>query len=198
MGSMDEEKLIQLSKNGNLEAFEELVNKYQNEVHTLAYRYMKHEEDAYDTVQEVFIKIYCSLNTFMGKSKFSAWMYKVAKNTCLDELRRKKRRLHAISLDDTFVNEQGDNVNLEIPDSKALLYEIYEHKIQADNIHKILDEMKKEQKNILILKYVMEYSYAEIGALLNCSVESVKSRLFRARFIFKQKAVQLENRYMLK
>ncbi|MDR1616036.1 MAG: RNA polymerase sigma factor [Syntrophomonadaceae bacterium] len=190
MDNMNEEELIRLSKAGDLEAFEELFNKYRNAVHVLAYKYMKHEEDAYDIAQEVFVKIYCSLNTFKGKSNFSAWMHRVATNACLDELRRRKRRIYTISLDNAFISGQGNSVNPEIADSEAPLYELYEQKIKADNVHKILSEMKKEQKNVLILKDMMEYSYAEIGELLNCSAETVKSRLLRARFIFRRKAAQ--------
>lgn len=190
---MNEEQLIELSKDGDLLAFEELVIKYQNKIYTLAFRYMGNEEDACDAAQEVFLKAYRSLHTFKGRANFSTWLYRVATNICLDELRRRKRRIRPLSLDEPLTIEERDSmVDLDIIDTAPSTYELYEKKLNAQYINNILNEMKKEHKTILVLKDMLEYSYAEIAMMLDCSSGTVKSRLIRARTVFKQKAGQLE------
>jgi RNA polymerase sigma-70 factor (ECF subfamily) len=97
---LSEEQLVKRSLQGDLQAFEELVLGYQSKVYALTYRYMGNEEDAYDMFQETFIKAYRSLPTFKGQSSFGTWIYRIASNVCLDELRRRKRRIPTLSLDE--------------------------------------------------------------------------------------------------
>ncbi|HBQ25671.1 MAG TPA: RNA polymerase subunit sigma-24, partial [Syntrophomonas sp.] len=98
---------------GDTRAFEELVSHYHNKIYALAYRYMGNEEDAYDMAQEAFLKAFRSLHTFKGNSSFSTWLYRVTTNVCLDELRRRKRRIIPLSLDEPLASQEGDEVEKE-------------------------------------------------------------------------------------
>lgn len=182
-----EEQLIKRSLQGDNEAFEELVIEYQNKVYTLAFRYMGNEQDAYDMAQESLLKAYRSLSGFKGNSSFSTWVYRITTNVCLDELRRRKRRILPLSLDEPLATREGDEVEKEIIDPAPTADIVFEQKEYSQYIQTILDKLKPEYKTILILRDMMEFSYSEIAEILQCSVGTVKSRLSRARLVFKHR-----------
>lgn len=187
-----EEQLIKKSLQGNTEAFEELVLQYQNKIYALSYRYMGNEEDAYDMTQEAFLKAYRSLRSFKGDSSFGTWMYRVATNVCLDELRRRKRRIVAFSLDEPLATTDGDGVDKEIKDTSLTPDLIYEKQEFSTYIQNLIDQLKPEHKTVIVLRDIMELSYEEIAATLNCSIGTVKSRLSRARTSLKKKFPERE------
>ncbi|MEN6459785.1 MAG: sigma-70 family RNA polymerase sigma factor [Syntrophomonas sp.] len=182
-----EEQLLKRSLLGDAEAFEEIVKKYQNKVYALTFRYMGNEEDAYDMAQEAFLKAYRSLGTFKGDSSFSTWLYRVTTNVCLDELRRRKRRILPLSLDEPLNTRGGEEVEKELIDQAPTADQIYEQKEFSQYIQSQLDKLKPDYKAILVLRDIMDLSYAEIADVLKCSVGTVKSRLSRARMVFRDK-----------
>lgn len=182
-----DQELVKKSIHGDGQAFDELVLNYQNKVYALAYRYMSNEEDAYDMSQETFIKAYRSLKSFKGDSSFGTWIFRITTNVCLDEIRRRKRRVVPFSLDEPLATLDGEEVEKEIPDSSLSADRIYEQKEFNQYIQKKLDEMKPEHKTAIILRDVMELSYEEIASVLDCSIGTVKSRISRARVILQKK-----------
>lgn len=182
-----DEQLVKKSLQGDMAAFEELVLKYQNKVYALAYRYMGNEEDAYDMTQETFLKAFRSLRTFKGDSSFGTWLYRVATNVCLDELRRRKRKIIPLSLDEPLATEDGDEMEKDIVDPSPGADIIYERREFSEYIYTLLNQMKPEHKMIIVLRDMMDLSYEEIAQVLNCSVGTVKSRLSRARNILRKK-----------
>jgi len=190
-----DQELVKRTIQGDGQAFDELVVNYQNKVYALAFRYMGNEDDAYDMAQETFIKAYRSLRSFKGESSFGTWIYRITTNVCLDEIRRKKRRVIPLSLDEPLATLDGDEVEREIPDSSLCADRVYEQKEFSQYMQKLLDEMKPEQKTVIILRDVMELSYEEIASVLNCSIGTVKSRINRGRGILQKK---LGDRELLK
>lgn len=182
-----EEQLVKKSLQGDTQAFEELVLIHQNKVYKLAYRYMGNEEDAYDMTQEAFLKAYRSLRSFKGDSSFSTWLYRVTTNVCLDELRRRKRRIAPVSLDEPLATNDGDEVEKEIADKSPTADILYEQKEFSQYIQNLLNDMKPEHKTAIVLRDVMELSYEEIAEVLNCSIGTVKSRISRARNALRKK-----------
>lgn len=187
-----EEYLVKQSIQGDTRAFEKLVAQYQNKIYALAYRYMGNEEDAYDMAQEALIKAFRSLRSFKGNSSFSTWLYRVTTNVCLDELRRRKRRIVPLSLDEPLATREGDEVEKEIADSSPGVDILYEQKEFAQYIQELLNEMKPEHKTAIVLRDVMEFSYEEIAEILNCSMGTVKSRISRAREVLRKKLSERE------
>lgn len=182
-----EEILVKQSLQGDTLAFEELILPYQNKIYALAYRYMGNEEDAYDMTQEAFLKAFRSLRTFKGDSSFGTWIYRVATNICLDELRRRKRRIIPLSLDEPLATRDGDSVDKEIADMQPTQDIIIEQEEFAQYIQNLVSQMKPEHKNVIILRDMMQLSYEEIANVLDTSVGTVKSRLSRARNILRKK-----------
>ncbi|MEN6349123.1 MAG: sigma-70 family RNA polymerase sigma factor [Syntrophomonas sp.] len=187
-----EEMLVSKSLQGDLQAFEELVLQYQNKVYTLACRYMGNEEDAYDISQEVFLKAFRSLGSFKGNSSFGTWLYRVTTNVCLDELRRKKRKVVSLSLDEPLATWSGDELEKEVPDPSPAADIIYEQKEFSQYIQFLLNQMKPEYKAVIVLRDMMELNYEEIAGILKCSAGTVKSRLSRARAILRKKWLERE------
>ncbi|MEA1960455.1 MAG: sigma-70 family RNA polymerase sigma factor [Bacillota bacterium] len=184
---VSDEQLVKKSLRGESQAFDELVEKYQHKVYSLAFRYMGNEEDAYDAAQETFIKAYRSLRTFKGDASFSTWIYRITTNVCLDEIRRRKRRILPLSLDEPLATTDGNEVEKEIPDNSPTVDLLYEQKEFSQYIQSLLDEMKPEHKTAIILRDIMDLSYEEIAEVLHCSIGTVKSRLSRARNVLKKK-----------
>ncbi|MGE5391139.1 MAG: RNA polymerase sigma factor [Deltaproteobacteria bacterium] len=182
-----EEQLLKKSLSGDTRAFEELVAQYQGKVYALAFRYMGNEEDASDMAQEALLKAYRSLRLFKGNSSFGTWLYRITTNVCLDELRRRKRRITPLSLDEPLAMQDGEEVDKEIPDQSPGADILYEQKEFSDYIQVLLDELKPEHKTAIVLRDVMELSYEEIAQTLDCSLGTVKSRISRARDMLRKK-----------
>jgi RNA polymerase sigma-70 factor (ECF subfamily) len=187
-----DEQLVKTCLQGDSQAFEELAVKYQNKIYALAYRYMGNEEDAYDMAQEAFIKAYRSLRSFKGDSSFGTWMYRIATNVCLDELRKRKRRIVTLSLDEPLATRDGDEVEKEIADTAPTADIIYEQKELSQYIQQVLSEMKPDHKITIVLRDIMDLTYEEIAQVLDCSIGTVKSRLSRARDSLRKKLGERE------
>lgn len=187
-----EEQLLQKSLSGDTRAFEELVAQYQGKVYALAFRYMGNEEDASDMAQEALLKAYRSLRLFKGNSSFGTWLYRITTNVCLDELRRRKRRIVPLSLDEPLAMRDGEEVDKEIADQSPGADILYEQKEFSDYIQNLLDELRPEHKTAIVLRDVMELSYEEIASTLDCSLGTVKSRISRARDMLRKKLVDRE------
>ncbi|MDS1030747.1 sigma-70 family RNA polymerase sigma factor [Bacillota bacterium LX-D] len=176
---LDESKLIELSKSGNAEAFEELALKYEKQVYTIAYRFMGNYEDACDLAQETFIKAFKSIRGFRGDASFKTWIFHIVTNVCRDELRKRKKR-QVISLDAPLFTEEGE-LSRQAEDWTYSPERIYEGKEGQEIVQKMLDSLAPEYREVLIMRELQSFSYDEIAKKLNCTLGTVKSRLNRAR-----------------
>lgn len=189
---MDADKdLVHQCLQGSEEAFEAIVCQYQDKVYTLCYRYTGNSEDAYDLAQEAFIKSFRSLHTFKGTSNFSTWLYRITTNVCLDEMRRKKRRVTVQSLDDPVETADGE-VSKTVQDESPGADVLYEQQEFAQYIQHLLNQMKPEHRMVIVLKDIMDFTYEEIAQMLNISIGTIKSRLSRARELLRKKLLERE------
>jgi len=187
-----DEDLIKLSIAGDTRAFEELAERYQHKIYNLAYRYMGNEEDANDLAQEALIKAYRSLSTFKGDSSLGTWLYRITTNVCLDELRKRKRTLHMVSLDEPVATTDGDEIERDIPDPSPTPDILYQYRETEVYLQSLINNLKAEHKTVIILRDIMDLTYEEIAEILQCSVGTVKSRLSRAREILRKKVSNRE------
>ncbi|MFA6308278.1 MAG: sigma-70 family RNA polymerase sigma factor [Clostridia bacterium] len=177
--------LIKRAKNGDVEAYEDLVRAYYKTVFNIALRMFSNNEDASDITQEVFIKIYKSIGTFEGKSSLKTWIYRITTNLCLDEFRSRKN-MKVVSFDEQ-IEQSNDRYNIEFktesitPESNLLKKEVKE----ALNI--AITELPKDLRIALILRDVQNLSYEEISSFLKCPQGTVKSRISRARQLLRKK-----------
>lgn len=178
---------------GDTAAFEILVRKYEKYVCTAVYSVVRNYDDSFDVAQEVFLKLYHNIGTFKGDSSFSSWLYRIAKNTALDFLRREKKSRSNVSL--AAENEDGEEVELPIPDTsdKNNPESHTLNRERQDIIYEALNEITEQHKEVLVLRDIDGYTYEEIGKMLSLEAGTVKSRLFRAREALRNKL--LEKRY---
>jgi RNA polymerase sigma-70 factor (ECF subfamily) len=173
----DEQALIQAAQRGNLDAFNELVLRYQNHAFNVAYRIMGDADSAADATQDAFISAYRAIGGYRGGS-FRGWLLRIVTNACYDELRRRKRRPSS-SLDALYVTDAAPNETLvngiEGPEAYAQRQELnraLQHGLQA---------LPVDQRAALVLSDVQGYSYQEIAEITDVSLGTVKSRISRAR-----------------
>ena len=177
---MTEQELVALAKQGDQDAFAQLVEANQNKIYSLALRMTGNPEDGADLAQEAFLKAWRSLPSFQEESSFSTWLYKLTSNLCIDFLRKEKRRKVAvttISLDD----DEDDSPPMEVPDHRFTPEAEVERRELRAAMSQALKVMSEEHRQILILREVEGLSYTEIAELLGVEEGTVKSRLARAR-----------------
>lgn len=174
----NEEEWIRRASGGDEAAFEQLLLAYEKPVYNLCLRMAGSADDAWDLSQEVFIKVWRGLPEYRFASGFSTWLYRLASNTCIDYLRRKKRR-NTVSL--TLSDEQEQPQELELLDPAPLPQEQLEQKERQAAVEQALAQLPDDFRQILQLRVGQELSYEQIAQILDIRVGTVKSRLARAR-----------------
>ena len=191
-GSMlpSDQDLIQKAKQGNMVAFEQLVQRYDKRVFTIAASYVQSSEDAKDIYQEVFIRVYRGLPKFEYRSEFSTWLYRVTTNVCLSHRARHKKHEHT-SLDQEHEEDEGTTRTMKdsldggsSTDQKAMSAEISTHVGEA------LDRLSPQQRMVFTLRHYEGYKLREIATMMKCSEGTVKKYLFTAT---KRMRKQLKN-----
>ena len=171
----DDEFLIKRFVSNDESAFEELFRRYEQKIFNLVYRYIGPYPETEELTQDVFVKVYKSANTFKGKSKFSTWIYRIAVNTCLNYKAKKRLIVESLDkIDNQPVKElvAPDSTNPEEQFTRARKMAI---------IQQVIDVLPPNQKIAFILSKYEGFSYAEIGEIMNVSISSVESLLFRAK-----------------
>lgn len=175
-----EKDLIHRAKRGDISAFEDLISGYEKKVYNTAYRFFNNAEDAMDVSQEIFIKVFTSLRRFREDSSFSTWLYRIAVNTCIDFLRKKREDVLPIKEEIVMDDKTKLGFQTELPE------EFMEKQEVKQAIMKAISTLPEEQRICIILRDVQGFSYTEISDVLSCSLGTVKSRLFRGRRALKE------------
>ena len=176
-------RLAALAKQGDMAAFETLVVAHERMVYNVIYRMMPNQEDVKDISQEVFLKAYRYLDPFDQKASFSTWIYKIAVNTAIDEMRRRKGK-ETISLDWEFEGEDGAQKKQYQPDGPSVEEQVLE-KEGLQEIWQAMEKLSAEHRTVITLRDVEGLSYTEIAEITGTSLGTVKSRLARGRMALK-------------
>ncbi|MGA3163680.1 MAG: sigma-70 family RNA polymerase sigma factor [Verrucomicrobiota bacterium] len=173
-------------KRGDRAAFAELVEKYRQPVMNLVYRTLRDETEAEDLAQNVFLQVYKSRSRYKRTAKFSTWLFTIARNFCLNELRRRSRH-PAESLEETHGEREGQPQR-QYEDKKVFLpTETLLHGELAQKIEEALAELPENQRTAILLCRQEDLSYEEIAEILGCSLSATKSLIHRGREVLKQK-----------
>lgn len=191
MESKDEVKLVHKAKKGSIAAFEELILEYETKIYNIAYRMLHNEEDAKDLSQEIFVKVFENIHKFKGDSKFSTWLYRIATNTCIDELRRRKGK-EVYSIDEEVQTEEGV-LTKEYTDTKPSPEDVVVNKEVSYQIKLAINNLSEEHRTAIILRDLQGFGYNEISQILECSLGTVKSRISRARTQLKELLIKEEH-----
>jgi len=175
-------------KSGDTISFEKLVKEYREKIVNVIYQFIGDKEEAEDLAIEVFLRVYRARERYKPRAKFTTWLYKIAANLCLNEI-RKKTRFQTVSLSESIPSEAEEKLMLieKIADSSPSPQDILEEKERNTLIRKAIDSLPAKQRIAIVLQIYEGLSYKEISKILNCSVKSVERRLYRARTNLKEK-----------
>jgi RNA polymerase sigma-70 factor (ECF subfamily) len=192
--------LIERCKLSDQTAFASLVELHQDYVYNLAYRILQNHEEADDATQEAFVKIWQALPNFRGESKFSTWLYRIVHNLCLNRIRSNKSAPQTVSVEFSWDDESDEERELvaNLPgdpvDDPANRFDSIERR---KVIWREVDALPGKYRSIISLYYGQEFSYEEIAAILEVPVGTVKTHLFRAKAMLRNKLSDLNDQGVL-
>ncbi|MGD2187434.1 MAG: RNA polymerase sigma factor, partial [Desulfobacterales bacterium] len=169
---------------GDRGAFDALMHKYYPRILNFIYRFIGNRQIAEDLSQDVFMRIYKNALHYRPRSQFQTWLYTIAKNVCLNELRRNRRRM--VSLDETHKSGEKE-LRKAIEDPNTNPDEALLRKEKIALIRAAIDALPENQRIAVILKRYENFSYNQIAATLNVTDKAVKSLLSRAKVNLKNK-----------
>lgn len=178
---MDDQQLIEQIRNGEEPAIRILVDRYQSRILRTARGFVRNDEDARDITQEVLIDVIRNIHKFRFQSGLNTWIYRITVNQSLNYLRNNKKRSNTISIDQSDENTPGA-VTRNLPDQGQL--DPGEHMEQSDRsrtLHAAIESIPEKQRTAFVLYEYDDLSYKEISEVMNVSIPSVESLLFRAR-----------------
>jgi RNA polymerase sigma-70 factor (ECF subfamily) len=185
--------LVKQCQKGSIEAFEELVSRYEAKAHNLAMRFLRNEEDTEEVLQDVFTTVYRKIDSFQGKSAFSSWLYRITVNAAFMKLRKRKQQ-PTVSIEDLSpaVRQNcldGNDTAHERSDNISMSREL------RDVIQGAINRLPEEYRAVFVLRDVDGLSNTEVGEILGLSIPAVKSRLHRSRLMLRKKLVRLYQEY---
>lgn len=181
--------LVERAKQGDLEAFEQLVAHYQDRVYNYVLRMVHDPVEAQDVAQETFLRAYQGLPRFRGASSFQTWLYRIASNLAIDAARSRKRRgIGLVSIDQPLEGEDESEMVRDLPDENehGPLDEALRQELQRE-VWRAVGELSDRLRPVVVLSDLQGLSYQEVADILGCPVGTVKSRLFNARNQLREK-----------
>lgn len=172
--SAKEKHLIIRVQNGDILAFAQLIRQYSSRVLTLIKQVIHSRMDAEDIAQEVFIKVFKSIDQFRGDSLFSTWLYKITKNACYSYLQKKQPTM--LSLESEFDSDDS----IVLPDLEEDIDKIIAQKDINEHILRCLDKLPPKYKIVIHLFYYEGLHYREISDILELPLGTIQTHLFRA------------------
>ena len=183
---LSDHQLIEATKAGDEDAFAEIVNRYRNQLTNYLYRFLNDYEEAVDLAQETFVRVYFALERYHTEYAFSTYIYRIATNLAISELRKRKRR-KLLSLTGLFQTEEGNEIEFQPPDLKPLPDEDLLENEQSQTIARAIATLPEKYRAAIVLRDVEGRSYEEIANVLELGLGTTKSRISRARGLLKEK-----------
>ena len=176
---VEERVLVKRAQEGDLRAFDELVQRYQERVYATVYHMTANHEDANDLVQEAFLKAYRALKSFKGDSSFFTWVYRIAVNKTINFLKQRKNRT-GMSLNDLDFNAEHDPDLVALISEKTPRRELGLIELQ-EKLNAGMQKLSEIHRLVVTLHDVQGLSHEEISKIMDCNTGTVRSRLFYAR-----------------
>ncbi|MBI5723344.1 MAG: sigma-70 family RNA polymerase sigma factor [Planctomycetes bacterium] len=179
-------KLVRLTLDGDLSAFDQLVGRYQRQVTGAAYRLLDNMDDAMEVAQDAFLKAFDKLASLSEPDRFGSWILRIVSNLALN--RRRARALRRVSSLDALMDEDGEKAELNQPDPKAVSPEDTAVGLDVGELmREAIEELPDMQRQALMMFSVEQMPQKEVAEALHCSVEAVKWHVFTARKKLKER-----------
>jgi RNA polymerase sigma-70 factor (ECF subfamily) len=171
--------LVKRAQGGDLEAYDELIRRYQERIYATIYHMTANHEDANDLAQETFIKAYQALKSFKGDSSFFTWVYRIAVNKTINFLKQRKNKTH-MSLNDLDFNAEHDPDLVALVSDKTPRREVNLIELQ-EKLNDAMQKLSEIHRLVVTLHDVQGLSHEDISRIMGCNTGTVRSRLFYAR-----------------
>jgi RNA polymerase sigma-70 factor (ECF subfamily) len=179
--NLEEQRLVRLAAQGDFAAFESLVNLYRQPLWKFAYRMLGNNEDAADVVQQILFQFYRALPSLDDQTRFKAWLFTIARNKCLDWLRRRVK-FSAAPFSGFAGGDDDDAVSpLELQDPAPLPEEWLERRETQRLLQDAIMTLPEKSRQVVALRYSTDLSFAEIGQALGLNENTVKTLFQRAK-----------------
>ncbi len=181
---LSDEELVAAILRGERERFADLVGRYEGRLVNYLYRLLRSLDDAHDLAQEVFLKVYQALDRFDPHYRFSTWIFRVAQNAAIDQIRRQRLKLISMHRES---DEDGEGRDWEFPSGRPTPYADLRNRERGEAIQQAVDGLPWEYRELILLRHFGELSYEEIATLKRLPLGTVKNKLFRARQLLKER-----------
>ena len=166
--------------------FDEELFPHMNALYNFAYHHVGNEEDAHDLVQETFLKAYRFINSYEQGTNAKAWLFKILKNAFINDYRKKSKRPNQVDYEDVVSYHEADDTNFNFVGSLDLRQEIFQG-MMGDEVTMALNTLPVDFKTVILLCDIEGFTYEEIAKIIDIPIGTVRSRLFRARNMLKEK-----------
>lgn len=184
--NLSDHELIEATKNGDEDAFSEIVSRYRNPLTNYLYRFLYDYEEAVDLAQETFVRVYFALDRYHTDYAFSTYIYRIASNLAISEIRKRKRR-KTMSLTGLFQSDDDETKEYQPQDQKPLPSDDVMDNEQRLVIEKAITALPDKYRMPVILRDIEGKSYEEVAQILELGLGTTKSRISRARRLLRDK-----------
>ena len=185
---IDDATLVERCRQGDDLAWEALVRRWQGRVYGLAWHYLGNAEDARDAAQEAFVRVYRQLGSFDG-DRFQAWLLRITRNLCLDQLRRRKTRP---PLEELRAADEDDAAPTDVAPSPE---QAWLSGARRRVVHEALRRLDGPNREVILLKDIQGLKLGEIAGMLGLPIGTVKSRAHRARLELARHVIAIDPSY---
>ena len=182
-GEPTDEELVAAVLAGDRERFGDLVERYQGRLVNYLFRLLRSADYAHDLAQDVLVKIYQVLDRYDPQYRFSTWLFRVAQNAAIDQIRRRRLKLVSLRQDDT----EGEGRDWDLPSPERGPYGELRNRERGDAIQEAIDALPWEYRELILLRHFGELPYEEIARLKEMPLGTVKNKLFRGRQMLKER-----------
>lgn len=177
-----DEELVDRSKTGDTESFNQLVRRWERPIFALAYRTLGREEDARDVTQETFLRAFRALPGFKGDAKFSSWLYRIALNLCRDWIRKDRRTPvvqapEGVELEQLIERHSQPSVSVEDLAARSEL---------SRGVARAMEYLNDEQRTAILLKEYHGLTFQEIADMTNCPLSTAKTRVYQGLMLLRK------------
>ncbi|NBI29969.1 RNA polymerase sigma factor [Chengkuizengella marina] len=185
MDQLTDEQLIKQIQMGKNEAYRLLVERHKNYIFTLIFQMIGHRETAEDLSQEVFIKLFRTLSSFQGNSKFKTWLYRLTVNLVIDHRRSQKRKSVVAWVDE--IKDKLFTDSNEEPETRTIIKE------KQEMVYQLINELPDKYRIIIYLYHLKEFSCSEIAEIMQLPLKTVETRLYRGKKRLRQKWMEVDS-----
>ncbi len=185
-GKLSDHELVEATQKGDEAAFAEIMSRYRSPITNYLYRFLNDYEEAVDLAQETFVRVYFALDRYHTQYAFSTYIYRIATNLAISEIRKRKRR-KLLSLTGLFQGEEDSSLEFQPPDDRALPDEELVEDERSEMIGRAIAALPEKYRVPVILRDVEGRSYDEVAEIMQLGLGTTKSRISRGRALLKEK-----------